>query len=81
MLGFAAFSAQAGPAEHPPAAAGGDRGEITLAELGRLGCAPGLERFLPGVYYCVGARDLANHRDASGVGMLELAAAWGSKPA
>jgi hypothetical protein len=82
VLGFAAFTAQAGPAEDQAAAAGGHSGEITLAELGKLGCAPGLERFLPGVYYyCVGARDLASHRDASGVGMLELAAAWGSKPA
>ena len=55
---------------------------IGLDELGRLDCPPGLERFLPGVYYyCVGARDLADHREARGVEMLKLAAAWGSKPA
>jgi len=81
VLGFAALAAQAATAA-PPGPAGGDNSPITLAELGKLGCASGLERFLPGVYYyCVGARDLANHRDASGVEMLELAAAWGSKPA
>ncbi|MGN2244003.1 hypothetical protein ACFWZU_10890 [Frateuria sp. GZRR33] len=82
VLGFAALAARATATPPPPTGPGGDASPVTLAELGRLGCAPGLERFLPGVYYyCVGARDLANHRDASGVGMLELAAAWGSKPA
>ena len=81
VLGFAALATQAATVG-PPANTGGGAAPITLAELGKLGCAPGLERFLPGVYYyCVGARDLANHRDASGVDMLELAAAWGSKPA
>lgn len=80
VSGFATLAVQAGPM-HPPASIGKDA-PITLAELGKLGCAPGLERFLPGVYYyCVGARDLARHRDASGVEMLKLAAAWGSKPA
>ncbi|MBP1473936.1 sel1 repeat family protein [Frateuria sp. MAH-13] len=80
VFGLAAQVARAG-APTPPASTGAEA-PITLAELGKLGCAPGLERFLPGVYYyCVGARDLANHRDASGVGMLKLAAAWGSKPA
>ena len=82
VLGFIALAAHAGTHMAALARAGGDAAPITLAELGKLGCAPGLERFLPGVYYyCVGARDLANHRDASGVDMLKLAAAWGSKPA
>jgi hypothetical protein len=64
------------------AAPSGDAAPISLDELGRLDCPRGLERFLPGVYYyCVGARDLAGHREARGVGMLKLAAAWGSKPA
>ena len=82
-LGLAVSTAHAGPGRPvAPAATEGDAAPVTLAELGKLGCAPGLERFLPGVYYyCVGARDLANHRDARGVGKLKLAAAWGSKPA
>ena len=67
VLGFIALAAHAGTHMAALARAGGDAAPITLAELGKLGCAPGLERFLPGVYYyCVGARDLANHRDASG---------------
>lgn len=52
-------------------------------DLGRhLVCPQGLERGLPGIYYyCVGARDLASGRSAHGLSMLEIAAAWGSKPA
>ncbi|MGN2248854.1 hypothetical protein ACFWZ1_02110 [Frateuria sp. GZRe14] len=81
VLGLAALAAHADGVTDPPARAG-DTPPITLAELGKLGCAPGLERFLPGIYYyCVGARELANHRDGRGVDMLKLAAAWGSKPA
>lgn len=81
VLGSAALAgAQASTATGQPDQAAGSG--VSLEELGKLECFPGLERFLPGVYYyCVGARDLANHRDASGVEMLKLAATWGSKPA
>lgn len=64
----------------PPAS--GDDSAAQLDQVANMQCAPGLERFLPGVYYyCVGARDLARHRDDRARQMLELAAAWGSKPA
>lgn len=65
------------------AGAGGDDPQASsLEEAANMPCPPGLERFVPGVYYyCVGARDLARHNDGRGREMLELAAAWGSKPA
>lgn len=45
-------------------------------------CPVGLEQVLPGVYYyCAGARNLALGHYASGLSLLEVAAAWGSKPA
>jgi hypothetical protein len=57
-------------------------GAVDLESLKKLGCPAGLENILPGIYYyCVGARDLAENRNAQGLSMLETAAAWGSKPA
>lgn len=65
-----------------PETPGSDPQKDRLQEAAQVQCPPGLERFLPGIYYyCVGARDLARHRDGRGREMLELAAAWGSKPA
>jgi len=48
----------------------------------KIDCPVGLEQILPGVYYyCAGARKLALGHYASGLSLLEVAAAWGSKPA
>lgn len=70
----------------PTATAGADHASgdepVDLESLKKLGCPAGLEGILPGIYYyCVGARDLAINRNARGVSMLQIAAAWGSKPA
>lgn len=49
---------------------------------GNIDCPQGLEQLLPGIYYyCAGARDLARGHYASGLSLLRVAAAWGSKPA
>jgi hypothetical protein len=56
--------------------------EPGLRKAANLQCFPGLESFLPGVYYeCVGMRELARGHDEKGRQMLELAAGWASKPA
>jgi len=53
-----------------------------LEEAKNLTCLSGLEHMLPGIYYyCVGARDLARGKGPRGMGMLKIAARWGSKPA
>lgn len=58
----------------PPAPASGAPRDVE--------CPVGLEQVLPGVYYyCAGARNLARGHYASGRDLLEVAAAWGSKPA
>lgn len=47
-----------------------------------IDCPDGLEHLLPGIYYyCAGARNLARGHYASGRSLLQVAAAWGSKPA
>lgn len=84
-LGTAVAVAHAGYQQWPAAAAtGSESGDepVDLESLKKLGCPQGLESILPGIYYyCVGARDLALDRNARGVSMLQIAAAWGSKPA
>jgi hypothetical protein len=54
----------------------------SVEELAQLDCLPGVERFLPGVYYhCVGVRDVARGKNDRARSMLGIAAGWGSKPA
>ena len=54
----------------------------SVEELAQLDCLPGVERFLPGIYYhCVGVRDVARGKNDRARSMLEIAAGWGSKPA
>lgn len=54
----------------------------SVDQLAKLNCLPGVERFLPGVYYhCVGVRDVALGKYDRARSMLEIAASWGSKPA
>ena len=82
LLVWSGLAAAAVLPQTPSGSTGGDPPARDLEEAAQLQCPPGLERFVPGVYYyCVGARDLARHRDGRAREMLELAAAWGSKPA
>jgi hypothetical protein len=78
-----AWSCSAAALPPPQAQAGSSDPQVSSLDMAaNMPCPPGLERFVPGVYYyCVGARDLARHQDDRGREMLELAAAWGSKPA
>lgn len=54
----------------------------SIDAVSRTECPTGIEHFLPGsYYYCVGARDVARGKNDQARAMLEIAAAWGSKPA
>lgn len=74
------------PSVGSPATQSGAAPEFTnrrsVEELAQMDCMPGIERFLPGVYYhCVGVRDAARGKHDRARAMLEIAAGWGSKPA
>ena len=54
----------------------------SIDDVSRTTCPTGIEHFLPGsYYYCVGVRDVARGENDQARSMLEIAAAWGSKPA
>lgn len=82
LLAWSGLAASTVSPQTPPGPSGDDQPVRDIADAAQMQCPPGLERFVPGVYYyCVGARDLARHHDGRAREMLELAAAWGSKPA
>ncbi|MCP1376201.1 hypothetical protein [Dyella lutea] len=68
------------PAVQPGQAGAGNR--IPLADVARANCPQGLERHVPGEYYCcVGVRDPAAGKFARAGEMLDEAARWDNKRA
>lgn len=68
------------PAVQPGQAGAGNR--IPLADVARANCPQGLERYVPGEYYCcAGVRDPAAGKFARAGEMLDEAARWDNKRA